>query len=158
MIGACHDERTAGRSDLRIATSLFTIINPSCYLSLSWICIFPRVILQPRSAWIDISKPYPHVHRRCANPLRAHSVDLAYIAPACDISFDRVELKARPTRKDGTCVKYVSRKPLSPTRIILSSDDCNQPEIFVTLKAAKKTLLSPFPRRSGWLRLRRVAP
>ena len=48
------------------------IINASCYLIVnSWICIFLGVISHCRSAWIGISKPYPHVRCGFANPDRA---------------------------------------------------------------------------------------
>ena len=48
------------------------IINASCHLIVnSWICIFLGVVSQSRSAWIDISKPYPHVRSGFVNPLRS---------------------------------------------------------------------------------------
>ena len=49
------------------------------------------------SVRIDISKPYPHVCSGFVNPLRADSVDLAYITPVGDVSYKRVGQDARPT-------------------------------------------------------------
>ena len=68
-----------------------SLTNPSCYLLLIVeLEFFPSVILRSCSAWIDISKPYPHVCSGFVNPLRADSVDLAYITPVCDVSYKRV--------------------------------------------------------------------
>ena len=38
-------------------------------------------------------QPYPHVCSGFFNPLRADSVDLAYITPVCDVSYKRVGLE-----------------------------------------------------------------
>ncbi len=51
------------------------------------------------STWLGVAaknrcSPHPHVCSEFVNPLRADSVDLAYIAPACDVSYKRVGLEA----------------------------------------------------------------
>ena len=52
-------------------------------------------------------QPHPHGCSGFVNPLRADSVDLAYITPVCDVSYKRVGLEARPTGM-GSNLRYLS--------------------------------------------------